>query len=168
MKKIIALILIAASFILCLAGCKESPSSMPEEMPEDFSFYVRWGYAGSYYDSASGELRKKSGEKFVTEYTMTEDELIEVYEIICELGIENYDDVLSPGNIQAADPCMTVILTVHAGGFDKTVKAEDVAGLNDGITKRGKAYLQAVVSIVNILQATEAWQALPPDTDLYY
>ncbi len=167
MKRILSLILVACALLLCFTGCINT-TALPKEMPDDFTFYVRWGYSGSYYDSATGELRKKSGDKFVTTYIMTEDELEVIYNIIKEMKIESFDDKLGGFDIQGADPCMTVVLSVRAGEVDKTVTAENIAGLTYGQTPKGKRYLRAVKEIVDILEETEKWKSLPPDPSIYY
>ncbi|MBQ3016016.1 MAG: hypothetical protein IJD79_04470 [Clostridia bacterium] len=165
MKKTIATILILISLVLSFTGCINT-TALPKEMPDDFTFYVSWGDSNSYYDSATGELRKRSGDKFVTTYIMTEDELEVIYNIIREMKIESFDDILSYSDVQGlygCSPCMTVSISVKAGEVDRTVTAEKIPGFSAGLTRKGKRYLEAVKEIVDILEATEEWKSLPPD-----
>ena len=66
-----------------------------------------------------------------------------------------------------ANPWMTVSLVIHAGEYDKEITAEQVSGFTGGKSPSAKAYFEAVAAIVDILQASEAWKSLPPDTNVY-
>lgn len=166
MKKII-LFTIIASLIFSISGCT-SAESLPERMPEDFSFYVEWDYPGSSYDSATGILRKKSGEKYVTAYMMSDEELKTVYELIRDMNPESYGDWIGNGlEYQEANPCMDICLTVREGNTLITIEAKDAAGLSSGKSMRAKRYFETVSKIVDILMSTEEWKALPPDPGMY-
>ena len=172
MKKILALILAFASLILCLCGCQVSDSSndedannhqtsLPEEMPEDFSFIVKWGLIGHYYNSETGELRKAYDDEYRTTHLMTEEELKAVYKLIYELNVESYDDILHPSEYSSMDPAFLIELTVHAEGVDKTIHAYATTGFDSGITERMKKYCKTVESITKMLTDSEEWKALP-------
>ncbi len=168
MKTCIVILLIF-SIIVTFSSCKAP--SLPEE-PEDFSFFIRWGVYGiSSYDSETGKLVKttdaKDPEDFVTYYKMSEDELKRVYGLIRDLGIESYPDEYDPNVGLGSDPSATVILTVRAGEYEKTVTAEEIALGYDANTVKGQRFLDTVKEIVDILTATEEWKALPVYEVLY-
>ena len=135
-------------------------------MPENFKFYVEWGYSGSFYDSFSGTLKKAYGES--TKYIMSEDELKNVYALIRDMKIERYDDELHELEFQQADPCMDIRLSVCAGKISKTVEAQDVWNLSGGKSLRCKRFFETVSKIVAILESTDEWKSLPPDPNVYY
>ena len=167
MKKIILLTIIA-SLIFSISGCTNA-DQLPEQMPEDFSFYIEWGYSLSSYDSATGILRKMSGEKYVTTYMMSDEELKNVYELIRDMKPERYGDWIGNSlEYQEADPCMDICLTIRAGNVEKTIEAKAAADLSSGKSPRAKRYFETVKKIVDILTSTDEWKSLPPYTNVYY
>ena len=174
MKKILALILVSVFLLLCLSGCRVSDSSndedakkhqtlLPEEMPEDFSFIVRWDSGGCFkYDSSNGQLIKHSfREDGSTTYVMPKEELETIYKLIYDLNIESYPDMLDESTYQLSDPSQDFYLTVNANGVCKTVAAISAEGLNYGKTPEAKKFFNTVKYIINLLQNTEEWKSLP-------
>lgn len=168
MKRLLSLFLLAA--ILCLAGC----NSMPEEVPEDFSFSLTFGtYGISSYDSRSGKLVKttqaSNPEDYITNYRLADEEKELIYEYIHDLDPESYPDEYNPyGKGITSNPSDTLILTVRIGDSVKTIKAEDIAGsLSRSRKPKGQKFLDTCQAIIDILQATEEWKALP-DYEFYY
>ena len=83
MKKILVSILLFV-FSLCLVGCDTNMTSLPQEMPEDFSFTLTFGFDG-YYDSKTGALKNgynhDLGCECVTTLQFSKDELKEISNI---------------------------------------------------------------------------------------
>lgn len=156
--------------MFCLVGC--NANSLPEEMPDDFSFSMTWGTFGySSYDSKTGTLVKTTDatnpDDYVTTYILSEEELKTIYNLIRDLNIESYDDEFDSLAFNGSDPHLTLSLTVHTNSMDKTIKANEVASYNSTNTIKGKKYLDTVKAIRDILEGTDEWKALP-DYEFYY
>ena len=166
MRKIIALSLGVVFLIFSLTGCINT-TTLPKEMPEDFSFSIVWGTIHSY-DSETGTLAKRQDKEYTTTYMMSEEELQTVYNLIYKLNIEKYDDEIGQDEFLGAAPSINMKLTVHVGDLEKTIIATGTAGFNSGKTLRAKKYAKTLAAIADILTATEEWQALPPILDMIY
>lgn len=147
---------------------------MPEEMPEDFSFSLTWGtYGFSSYDSRTGKLVKTTQatdpEDYITYYRLSEEEKESIYEYIRELDPDSYPDEYNPyGKGVTSNPSETLILTVRMGDSVKSIKAEDIAAsLQRSRKPKGQKFLDTCQAIIDILQASEEWKALP-DYEFYY
>lgn len=146
--------------------------NLPETLPEDFSFSLRWGCWGiSSYDSKSGVLIKTSDathpEDYVTEYVLSPEETERIYGILRTLDINRYPAEYNPDPTVATSPAMTLVLTVHAGGQRRTVTCRDIALGYEASNKKGQRFLSACREIADLLCATDAWQALPEYEFLY-
>jgi len=170
MKKcsILSLLLL---LILSLAGCADPFA--PEAMPEDFSFALSWDLNGSSsYDSATGKLIKTTNathpEDYVTNYTLSPEQKEKIYSILQKLDVNAYPEVYDPHEDgTSTKPPMTLILTVRAGGSEKTIEAKGIAYTYEANNPKGQAFLTACESIVNILTASEEWSALPDYENFY-
>ena len=165
MKKLLLLIL-----LLTLASCSLFKNSLPEEIPDDFSFSIMWNTDGiSSYDSKTGILIKDkyatNPNEYTTTYFLTEDELKEIYSLILELNIDSCPDEFPYGTFVDADPSSKLSLTVSTKNYSKTVKANSV-GAYEAFTKTGEDYLEVIKGIRNILMETAEWKALP-DYEFY-
>ena len=166
MKRIITLFL----FLLTLTSCNLFQKSLPEEMPDDFSFSIMWNTDGiSTYDSKTGVLIKDkyatNVSLYTTTYFLTMDELKQIYSLIYDLNIESCPDEFPYGTFVDADPSSRLSLTVSTKDYNKTVKANSV-GAYESYTIKGAKYLEVIKGIRNILTKTEAWKALP-DYEFY-
>ena len=161
MKRIITLVLL----LLTLSGCNLFKNTLPEEMPDDFSFAITWNIGGMCtYDSKTGILIKHkyatNVAKYTTSYFLTEDELKEIYKLIYDLNIDSCPDEFPYGTFVDADPSSRLSLSVSTKDYSKTVKADSV-GAYEAFTIKGSQYLEVIKGIRNILTETDAWKALP-------
>lgn len=169
MKKILYILTLFIS-LLCICSCNNT--SLPKEIPDDFSFKVIWGtYGISSYDSETGTLIKTSDatnpEDYITTYFLTDDELKQIYELIYNLNIESYADSLNDKSFGTSNPYMNLKLEVKTGTINKTIMASKVSNYNDGYTIKTKKYLNVIKSIRDILMNTAEWKALPDYEFLY-
>ena len=161
MKKQIACFL-AMALLLCFSGC--STTALPKEMPDDFSFVLAWGIygTGNSYDSKTGILTKAVSEDNVTEYVLSQEETEYIYNLLYALNIECYPETYDPhGGRLTSSPPMALYLTVRIGNTERTIEAKDIACVYDADNKKGKRFLTACKEILDILTATEEWNALP-------
>ena len=160
MKKALASFLILVLTVITLSSCSKA---LPKEMPDDFSFSVRWGVGHNTYNSLTGELRSPTG---TVSCFLSDEDLDSVYEILRDLKLQSYGDEISPYTFLSGDPCADVYITVSADGFDKTVTCRGVMRYK-GLTPKTDRYLKAIKKISEILTATDEWKSLPPDTTEY-
>ena len=171
MKKFVAFIL-ALTITLGLFGCKSQDSNdNTAGVPEDFSIALTWGVNGiSSYDSATGKLVKTTDATkladYVTYYELTEEDREYIYNLILALDVDSYPDTYDPGN-GMSKPSMTLILTVHMDGVEKTIKADNIALSFTSKDKKGQLFLTTCKEIRDRLTATQVWQALPEYEKLY-
>ena len=155
---------------LSFTCCK--PLTLPEQMPEDFTFYVQWGAFGyRAYSSETGRLIKtldaSDPSKYMTTYYMTNADLKKVYGMIREMGIENYPEVIPQGDLKVSVPYFTYTITATVNGKTYTVTAKQATGYDAGKTIEAKKFLSTVKSIANILESSSAWKDLPEDENMY-
>ena len=141
--------------------------SLPEIVPEDFSFKLTWGCHGiSSYDSTTGMLVKSTHathpEDYITSYELPEEYKKQIYDDIRALDPASYPDVYDPqeGGLMSSPP-MTLILTVYANGKEKTIRAGDIACTYKSEDEKGQVFLTTCKAIETILTETEEWKALP-------
>ncbi len=139
--------------------------SMPENMPESFSFKFTWNcYGTSFYDSSTGILIKDTHntEKYTATYFLSQKELSRIYALIQKLEIENYPDSYDPHDGKlASDPSLTLSISVRAGTFQKTVTAANIAYAFNADNDEGQAFLDVCNEIITVLTATDEWNSLP-------
>ena len=144
---------------------------LPDE-PQNFSFSLTWGVFGtSSYDSASGKLIKtddvRDVENYTATYFLTEEETLEIYNIIRELDITSYPDTYNPNPHLGSDPSMNLILSIKTDTLTKTIEAKDIVLEYKSDDKKGQKFLDACNSIRTLLIETEAWKALPENPHQY-
>ena len=178
MKRILALTMALLS-VLFLFGCGGNEYNdskiLPNEMPEDFSFTIVWGVFGrSSYDSKTGKLVKTTDatnpDEYITTYNLSNYELKCIYNLLCELHMEQYPNEFDNNDFIMSDPYCKYSLSVNGGGFSKTITANQVglSSIEDvGKTKKAKNYLEVIDEIVEILTGTDEWKALPDYEFLY-
>ena len=171
MKKLIALVLVLAC-VLTVAGCNtQETASNHAVVPEDFAFALTWNcYGVSSYDSQTGKLVKTTDattpDDYVTYYQLTDQDKEYIYNLIAPLDVGSYPEVYDPQN-GISKPSMTLILTVHYNGIQKTIKAENIALSFISEDEKGQAFLSACEAIRNRLTSTEEWKSLPDYENLY-
>ena len=163
MKRILLTVLIIA----CSLGCsKPDTYDYPESVPEDFSVSLTWNCFGvSSYDSETGKLVKTTDATnpadYVTYYQLTNEDKSYIYDLIVSMDVYSYPDVYDPNENLGSDPPMTLILKVKTNGDSKEIKAEDIAREFTSQNKKGQMYLSTCKAIINRLQSTDEWKALP-------
>ncbi len=139
---------------------------------KSFSFSLTWNCCGiSSYDSKTGKLVKTTDathpEDYVTEAYLTGEQLTEIYNLISDMDISSYPDEYNPhGNAMSA-PSMTLILSVDMGDTEKTINAENIAISYETDDEKGQTFLTVCKTIIDMLEATEEWKALPEYEFLY-
>ncbi len=179
-KRIIILLICV---ILSLSGCKTQSNPLPTDERnnstttigtlDSFSFSFTWNtYGVSSYDSTTGRLVKTSDatnpEDYITTYYLTDAEKQKIYDLIAGLDIASYPDSYDPQNGTVhTEPSITLILSVKTDTMEKTVTAANIADIYEAENAEGQRFLQVCKEIINILTATEEWQALPEYEHLY-
>ena len=171
MKKLVAFVL-ALVCVLPIVGCNtQEPVSNPAVVPEDFAVALTWNcYGISSYDSQTGKLVKTTDatnpDDYVTYYQLTDQDKEYIYNLIAPLDVNSYPEVYDPQN-GISKPSMTLILTVHYNGIQKTIKAENIALSFISEDEKGQAFLSVCEAICNRLTSTEEWKALPEYEHFY-
>jgi len=149
----------------------------PDNMPEDFSFSLQFNVMGCcYYDSAKDELcggaHEEDPEEYTTHFHMSDEQLSEVFRMIAEMDISSYPDEYDPINDPESDiktgcePEEILVLTVRAGGIEKSVHAKP-AYMDKGYDDKAQAFLDVCRYIEDILYDSEEWKALPDNKILF-
>ncbi len=146
--------------------------TLPESIPEDFSFALTWGVYGiSSYDSRTGKLIKTGDasrpQDYITEYILPAEYRESIYNYIRAMDLNTYPAEYNPHDGLASCPPMTLILTVRAGGAERTVKAKDIACSYESDNKKGQTFLTACHVISQILTSSDEWKSLPDYEFLY-
>ena len=170
MRKI-ALFVIFLFMLIALAGCGQSRTPAGS-VPEDFSFSLTWGcYGISSYHSETGELIKTTDatnpSDYVTYYTLSAEEKSKIYAMISSLNLYSYPDAYNPNEGVFSEPSMTLVLTIHMNGTEKTVRAENIATSFTSKNKKGRSFLTTCKNISEMLTETKEWKALPDYEHLY-
>lgn len=161
------------SIIVYDNGCVQEMEQVTDEkaVPEDFYFTLKWNcYGVSSYNSQTGKLVKTTDatnpEDYVTEYLLTDEDKVYFYNLLDYLNVSSYPDVYNP-NDGMSEPSMTLILTVHANGWTKTIKAENIEISYTSPDAKGQKFLYVCKQISERLTATDEWNALPEYEVLY-
>ncbi len=133
---------------------------------KNFSFSLTWNcYGVSSYDSKTGRLVKTTDathpEDYVTEAFLTDEQLTKVYNLISEMEVSSYPDEYNPHGNAASKPPMTLILSVDMGDTEKTISAKNIAISYETNNEKGQTFLTACKTIIDMLENTEEWKALP-------
>ena len=149
----------------------------PDNMPEDFSFSLRFNvYGCCYYDSAKGELcggaHEDDPEEYTAPFRMDEEEFSKVYRMIAEMEIGSYPDEYDPINDPSEEISMDVeppeltVLTVRANGLEKEITAY-TAYSDEGYDEKSQTFLDVCRYIENTVTESEEWKALPDNKILF-
>ena len=159
MKKLLAVLLLSSVGFM-LVSC--APKGSVAAVPEDFAFSLQWGCNGdSTYDSKTGTLGKRVPEELTATYFLTEAQKAEIYHLIADMKPEKYPDDYTPLKGQTK-PAGVIRLSVTYNGMTKTITCHNVPVQSDAPNgKRGKAFMRVHDRIVEILSATDEWQAFP-------
>ena len=165
-KALLAMIL----FALFLAGCgTDVPTA---EMPEDFSFSLRWGVIGvHYYDSVSGLLVKSGAEPDKDAYRTTlipDEELLKAaWAAVSSLDWEKYTEEYNPNPDEMTAPSATIILSVTENGREHSVRCPGISLSYSSADRDGQAFLDVVRELEQLLISTPEWEMMP-DYTVYF
>ena len=139
---------------------------------DSFSFSFTWNVLGiSSYDSTTGKLVKSSHatnpDDYITTYILTNAQKEKIYNLIASLDITSYPDQYDPHNGEGFGiPPTYLILSVQTNTTEKSISTTGFI-FYDAENSRGQNFLNVCYEIINILTATEEWQALP-DYEFHY
>ncbi len=169
MKKILISIFLLV-FSLSLFGCDTNMTSLPKEIPDDFSFTLTFGFDG-YYDSKTGIL--KNGYNYdldcecATTLHFSEEELEEIYEIFLEGSIDRWKEELTVGD-DLVRPSYTIRITFTSNNQTFNIKIHGASYISldewKNSVKLGKAYYKIVDEYII---ASDEFKSLPENQNLY-
>lgn len=142
-------------------------------IPEDFSFSLVYGIAGDLtYDSESGELVKQRVATRVEDYTttffFTDEQKQRVYDLIVAMNPASYPDEYNPIDERiGSEPSYEIVLTVTYNGVTKRITCHNIAIGAAPKDEQGEKFLAVLDAILEILVASDEWQALPEYEFLY-
>ena len=167
--------IVLPALILTLAGCDGGATGNPEWTDsgsdtqgfgsiESFSFSLQWGGHGESYDSKTGSLTKEvhyAREDYAATYLLTEEQKQQIYDLLSELDVTSYPTAYDPQS-GTSFPSMSLILSVRTDTVQKTIAARDIAFWRfTSEDPKGQAFLSACKTIIDLLEQTEEWKALP-------
>lgn len=169
MKKLILKILL----IICafyLVSCDTNKTSLPHEMPEDFSFSLTFGFDG-YYDSKTCILKDGYNYDLDCECKTTlifdEDELKEIYSIFLEGSIDRWEEELIVSE-ELVFPSYVIKISFTADGKTENIKIYGASFIElaewDNSVRLGKAYYKIVNEYI---KSSEEYKSLPPNQNMY-
>ena len=170
-KKLISFILSLLMMIPLVSCNNKNPLS--KEMPDDFSFSLVWSVFGkSSYNSETGELVKSKFEPeeelYKTTCFLTQEELLEVYNILLDANVNRFDE-FKDWEFNSADPAGDYQITISTGAFEKTIKAPYGTYIDDGANSlRANKFIEVMESIIKIVKNTDEWKAMPDETQMYF
>ena len=146
-------------------------TSLPHEMPDDFSFTITFGFDG-YYDSKTGVL--KNGYNYdlscecKTTLKFSEEELKEIYGIFLECSIDRWDEELTVNdNLVKPSYIIDISFTANTETINIRIFGASFIGLNEwnNSVKLGEAYYKIVNEYI---KTSEEFQSLPKNQKYYY
>ena len=169
MKKILVGMFLLV-FGLCLVGCDTNKTSLPQEMPEDFSFTLTFGFVG-YYDSKTGVLKNGYNHDLdcecVTTLQFSKEELKEIYGIFLDGTIDRWNEKLTVSD-DLVEPSYTIKISFTAN--NETIKV-NIYGASfisldewDNSVRLGRAYYRIVDEYI---KTSEEFKSLPENQMLY-
>ena len=142
-------------------------------IPEDFSFSLVYGIAGDLtYDSETGVLVKQRVathvEDYTTTYFFTDEQKQRVYDLIVAMNPASYPDEYNPIDERiGSEPSYEIVLTVTYNGVTKRITCHNIAIGAAPKDEQGEKFLAVLDAILEILVASDEWQALPEYEFLY-
>ena len=168
-KSLLFLPLIAIALTSC-------DSAKPYDTPyEEFSFYLNWGVQyDSSYDSKTGKVVKtnkvieRKPEEYITTYQLPN--LEDIYYKVKKMNPYSYPDNFDPFATKyhiLSMPNTNYKLVIG----DKTIEVKEFPiGASEeelNLSSKGKKFFEVVNLIIDTLQASEEWKALPDYEVLY-
>jgi len=169
MKKLLLKILLAIC-VFCLVGCDANMTSLPQEVPEDFSFALTFGFDG-YYNSKTGIL--KNGYNYdldcecKTTLIFNEEELKEIYSIFLQGTIDRWKEELTVSE-ELVVPSYVIEISFTAEGKTKNIKIYGASFIELDEWKNSVRLGKAYYKIVNeYIKNSEEYKTLPSNQNMY-
>ena len=168
MKKILVSMFLLV-FGLCLVGCDTNMTSLPKEMPEDFSFTLTFSFDG-YYDSKTGIL--KNGYNYDLDYEcettllFSEEELKEIYDIFRTYGIDKFDSEIYLAEVMSC-PDYNIVIIYNINGDENKIQIYNASIPIERwphSSKLGKAYFKIVDEFI---KTSDEFKSLPENQNVY-
>ena len=153
-----------------LTRISELITSLSEELPDDFSFELSFGFDG-YYNSKTGVLRNGYNydldKECVTELFLTSEELATIYKMLREIMIDNIPNYLMVSN-QLVVPSYNPFIKIEYNNFSKLVKFSNGSYIKVDEWYYYQEFGEVYYTIVNeYIKSSEEFQSLPPNQNLY-
>ena len=169
MKKILVSMFLLV-FGLCLVGCDSNMTSLPQEMPEDFSFTLTFDFDG-YYDSKTGVLQNGFNYDLncecITTLKFSEEELKEIYGIFLDGTIDRWKEKLTVSD-DLVEPSYTIDISFTANNetINICIYGASFISLEEwkNSVRLGKAYYRIVDEYI---KASDEFKSLPENQNLY-
>lgn len=169
MKKVL-LIIFLLTFSICLFGCESDLFIFPQEMPDDFSFTLTFGFDG-FYDSKTGVLKNGYNHDLNCEcetiLLFSKTELKEIYKLFLDSSIDKYDEQLIVSNT-SVNPSYNINISFVADNVTKNIVIYGASYLMadewENSIKLGETYYKIVDEYI---KATAEFKSLPPNQKFY-
>lgn len=169
MEKVFNL-LILSIFLFTLIGCDSY--NLPAEMPEDFSFSIRWGTDGKYDSSTkvlSNGYNSDLDVECKTELELSHKELKQIYKIIRKAKIDTYEETIIPDN-NWTSPSTDLSISFSYNDKKYSVTLVD-SKLSDDMNLyiNGREVGEAIKKIVEkYILSSEEYKSLPENQKIYW
>ncbi len=154
-----------------LYTCNICHATKSAPLPADFSFTVTWGFDG-YYDSKTGEL--KNGYNYTldtaceTTLRLNHDELMNIYRILYNAGFLEITEDFRASD-QQTDPSYNIKISYTIGEETVAFTIRNASFLSYTEWKVHSAFCHAYNQvIVDFIQSSDEFKALPPNQKMYY
>ena len=142
---------------------------MPQ-LSEKFSFEITWGFDG-YYNSETGLLKNghnaELNQDCVTNLTLSHEQLQEIYILLHSVHIYDLPSEIRE-NMTLVEPSYDLKLTINENGVSKSIVIlspfHPETAMWDYYEELRVVYYKIVDEYI---RSSEAYQSLPPNTNLY-
>ena len=149
--------------LIFVVGCRQEKGSLPEEIPADFAFQVRYGFG----DPPKNEINTYDGTvtkdliadgSVTTDISFTQEELLDIYKQMRDLDIMGSKKLSSKSNSSSKIPYQTDSWKVT---LDGTTKSFEWTDRYVTLTADARQLWELRKWITMIVEEKEAYQALP-------
>ena len=171
MKK--RILLIPITMLMAISSCSSNTAPSFSVAEDDFYFALTWGVQlDSSYDSRTKTLvkakyvRERQPEEYIATYQYPN--INEIYEMAKTINVYSYADDYYPydGYKMQTEPKIDYVFETN----DKTITSTDcpiTSDIPNGVTKKGKKYLELIFKIIDTLTNSDEWKAMPDPEVLY-
>lgn len=167
LKLMVFLILTAFLLIACENAndtTEESVSELPEEMPDEFDFSLKYGYnaaneINTYEDTYTKDLAADGD--VTTDFELSSEEMQSIYDEMRSVDILNTPNYVS--DMQCVDPHGENHLTITID--EETIEKDWISAMCDDTDEKLSEFIQYVHD--EYIEPTEEYQELPEPTGGY-